>query len=944
MVRESLRRVAMRVVTNGVLCTLYSVRCTFLAPAGIATHFYRLFFNVFAPMKSSLSRLALLFFTACLMLATASAQEQAKGQRKGRRNNEPPVDDGRPPQATKVDQIKVHKDFRIELLYSVPRTQGSWVSMCLDPQGRLIVCDQGSAGLFRVTPPPAVGQAASLTEIKIEPLPIKWPDDSGLISGAQGLLWAFDSLYVMVNSRNSALYRVRDTNRDGELDSAEMDNAEQLRTFQGGGGEHGPHAVLLAPDGKSLFIVCGNQTKTTEFAASRVPPIWGEDHLLPRTPDGNGFMRGVLGPGGTIYQIDPEGKNWVVNTVGFRNEYDAAFNRYGDLFTYDADMEWDFNTPWYRPTRVCFAASGAEFGWRNGAGKWPVHYPDSLPAVVDIGPGSPTGVTFGYGAKFPAKYQDALYINDWSYGKLYAVHLEPDGAGYKGTYEEFVTGTPLPLTDMVIRPQDGAMYFAIGGRNTQSGLYRVTYSGQESTAESKPADSAAAARATRRKLEAFHAKQDPAAVATAWPYLGSADRYLRFAARVAIEHQDPASWSAQALAEKDPQAAVNALLALVRVSGSDPYHRATGALAPLEKQNDGVADPNEKDKYPAVDEQLKGQILAALDRLDWNKLTTSQRLDLLRVYHVLFNRLGRPNDQQRERVIARLNPHYPAKGREINDDLGQLLIYLHAPGVVGKTLQLLSVAPTQEEQIAYVRNLRNLKDGWTPDQRQQYFTWFIKAANYKGGNSLRGFFNNMKNDALATLAPEEKEVLKPILEAQPVAVAPPRPFVKKWSLEELMSMVDQGLKNRDFDHGRAMFAAANCFACHRFASEGGSFGPDLSGLAGRFGHRDLIEAVVDPSKVISDQYQAVVIRTTDGRIVTGRIINLSGDGMTVNTDMLNPGQGGSTSVRKSQIEEMLPSKTSMMPNGLLDTMNENEVLDLLAFLLSRGDRDSPLFQ
>ena len=154
-----------------------------------------------------------------------------------------------------------------------------------------------------------------------------------------------------------------------------------------------------------------------------MPRIWGEDHLLPRMPDGRGFMAGVLAPGGCIYKIDPDGKNWELISIGYRNPYDIAFNRDGDLFTYDADMEWDINTPWYRPTRVCHVASGSDFGWRNGAGKWPAYYPDSLPAVVDIGPGSPTGITFGYGAKFPAKYQEALFICDWSYGKLYAVHL-----------------------------------------------------------------------------------------------------------------------------------------------------------------------------------------------------------------------------------------------------------------------------------------------------------------------------------------------------------------------------------------------------------------------------------------------------------------------------------------------------------------------------------------
>ena len=344
------------------------------------------------------------------------------------------MDDGRPPQATPINQIKVLKDFKVELLYSVPRSQGSWVSMCVDPQGRLIVSDQGNGGLYRVIPPP-VARASGLPESErqagrlphVEPLKLEVDGPQGKVplSGAQGLLWAFSSLYVVINGRNnSGLYRCTDSDGDGELDKVET-----LRTLEGGGGEHGPHAVLLAPDGKSLFFVCGNQTSLTKYSASRVPPIWGEDHLLPRLPDGNGFMRNVLGPGGATYQVSPDGKDWVINTVGFRNEYDAAFNDEGDLFTYDADMEWDFNTPWYRPTRVCFAASGAEFGWRNGAGKWPSHYPDSLPAAVDIGPGSPTGVTFGYGAKFPAKYQEALFINDWSYGKLYAVHLEPDGAG-----------------------------------------------------------------------------------------------------------------------------------------------------------------------------------------------------------------------------------------------------------------------------------------------------------------------------------------------------------------------------------------------------------------------------------------------------------------------------------------------------------------------------------
>src|SRR5205814_7206345 len=154
---------------------------------------------------------------------------------------------------------------------------------------------------------------------------------------AQGLLWAFDSLYVVVNAPGKAgLYRLTDTNGDDLPDKVEL-----LRAFEGGGGEHGPHAVLLHPDGKRLTVVCGDQTKITKYDATRVPPVWGEDHLLPRMPDGRGFMAGVLGPGGAIYNVTPDGKTWELFGVGFRNQYDAAYNRNGDLFTYDADMEWD---------------------------------------------------------------------------------------------------------------------------------------------------------------------------------------------------------------------------------------------------------------------------------------------------------------------------------------------------------------------------------------------------------------------------------------------------------------------------------------------------------------------------------------------------------------------------------------------------------------------------
>jgi putative heme-binding domain-containing protein len=862
--------------------------------------------------------LAITLIAALCILPFLSTDEVAQVAAQVKKKKDRPKVDPKlkEPPATAPETLKVAKDFKVELLYSVPKDEhGSWVNMCVDPKGRLIVSDQYQLGLFRITPP-AIGGKPSDT--KIERIPVKI--DGKDFGDAQGLLWAFDSLYAVVNSNRipSGLFRLTDTDGDDMLDKV-----EHLRKLQGGNREHGPHAVILAPDGNNLVVVCGNQEPMTHLSGSRVPRHWGEDHLLPRMPDGRGFMAGVLGPGGCIYQVDADGKTWELLSTGYRNQYDAAFNKHGDLFTYDADMEWDFNTPWYRPTRVCLATSGSDYGWRNGAGKYPSYYADTLPSVVDIGPGSPTGVCFGYGATFPAKYHDAFYICDWSYGKLYAVHLSPSGSTYKGEIEEFVSGTPLPLTDVVVNPKDGALYFTIGGRKTKSGLYRVTYVGKEPRDPPQARSIESDEWNTRRTLEGFKIGPDPNIVPTVWPHLKSDDRFIRSAARVAIEHQDAKTWTEKALKETNPQAALEAFLALVRVSSDDPQHKKT-----------------------PVDTQLKGQILEALAKIEWAKLNDFQKSELLRIYSILFVRMGPPDSAVAKQLIERFDVVYPAKSRFVNADLCQLLVYLQAPNTAEKTVKLLAEAPTQEEQIEYARSLRMLKTGWTQPLREQYFKWFLKAANYRGGMSLDGFLANIKRDAIATLTADEKNSLASILNAKPepksVFVGPPRDVVKKYTLADLAPVLDKGLTNRDFDNGRKMFGVANCFSCHRFDNEGGAHGPDLSQAAARFSQRDLLESVVEPNKVISDQYAAWIFEMDDGKKFTGRIINLHDNTIHLMENMLEPNKV--TNIDARRIESKTLSKVSLMPEGTLDTLKEDEILDLMAYLLSRGDRNNKMFK
>lgn len=804
-------------------------------------------------------------------------------------------------QATPVDKIKVAKGFKVELLYSVPKeTEGSWVAMTQDDKGRMICSDQYGA-LYRITPP-AIG--GSPGETKVEKLSIDF-------GHCQGLLYHAGALYGVVNDevyQGRGLYRCKDTNGDDQFDTVEL-----LRSFPGKSGEHGPHGVIASPDGKSLYVQCGNQLEEPNCETSRVPRNWAEDQLFPMLL-GRGFMRDKLAPGGWLAKTDLDGKSWELFTIGTRNTYDIAINRNGDIFGFDADMEWDTGMPWYRPTRVCFMQSGGEFGWRTCSKKFPVRWEDSLPAVVDIGPGSPTGVAFGYGAKFPAKYQDALYICDWSYGKMYAVHLKGDGGpGYSGTAEEFMSASPLPLTDIEFSKKDGAMYVSVGGRKVQSGLYRVTYVGAENTEPGPPRDPMAPN--VRGSLEMFHGKQDAKAVEAAWPHLFSPDRHIRFAARIAIEHQPLASWKDKALNEANPRAALTALMALARCSGDD--------------------------------KTLQKPILDALGKIDFKSLKGIDRVTLIRDYMLAFTRMGEPDAATKAELIAKLNPLFPTNDSGLNRDLAEVLVYLGDDGIVAKAVPLVNDSPTQEEQIDYARILRFAKTGWTREHRADYFGWFLRSANYKGGASFDLFIGEIKANALSTMTEEEKLAIKDVLDAKPEVKAPsftvkPMQFVKAWTMADLEKSLGVGLEgNRNFQNGRNMFGAATCFACHRFNNEGGAVGPDLTSVAGKYSPRDLLEHILEPSKEISDQYGSTVFTLKDGGTVVGRIANMKEDTMMVCTNMMDP--NNFTNVDVKQVVKTEESKISMMPAGLLFMLKEDDILDLMAYLLSKGNPEDPMF-
>ncbi|MGB0579593.1 MAG: family 16 glycoside hydrolase, partial [Limisphaerales bacterium] len=820
-----------------------------------------------------------------------------------------------PGETIAADEVKVPKGFKVEKLYNVPKTeQGSWVAMAIDHKGRLIACDQYGS-LYRMKLP-ATGRTEELQPEKIDVN----------LGKAHGLIVAFNSLYVMVNEdgARNGLYRITDANDDDQYDTVKL-----LHRIPGGG-EHGLHSMVVSPDG-------------------------------------NGFMRGFSGrAGGYICSVNPDGSDLELFCHGFRNEFDIAFDLGGQLFTYDADMEWDIGTPWYRFTRVNHCVSGADFGWHSGAGKWPDYYPDNLPATLDIGPGSPTGVVAGKGAKFPARYQRAIFINDWTYGTMWAIHLTPKGASYTATKEDFLHGKPLPLTDVVINPQDGAMYFAVGGRRTQSGVYRVTYVGTESTAPAK-ALPLGKDFATRAKLETFHVEgaNPKTVIAHAWPHLNHEDRHVRFAARVAIERLPVATWKEMALHESRPNAIIAATIALARVSGKvdalqDWPHTKTSSppIAPIEKRN----------------EALQNRLWKSLEKLDWQQLSTEQKLAALRAHQLVYTRLGKPGPQKCRELAARFEKAFPTSDPYLNRELTQLLVAVDSSKVVSQTLALMATAADSFEnigsnavlsrndgyaraaraaavsrpntqQIADLVALRSASAGWTPQLRKTYFSWFQRARKWKGGNSFKNNIENIRTEALALIAPDNECADLEALSSAPPAVIPnyvaPKGPGKDYTLNETVRLAQTKLTGRNFTNGRNMYRAVMCGTCHRFNGEGGSIGPDLTGSGNRYTIRDLMENIIDPGKVISDQYGTHEITTKAGDSIIGKII-VEEDGQLIL--MTNPfAPQHQTTIATRDIAKKEERKVSMMPPGLINALNEQELLDLIAYLLGGGDAKHKMF-
>jgi len=777
--------------------------------------------------------------------------------------------------ATDPATFTVQPGFRVDRLRSALPDEDSWIALAFDPEGRLTVSKE-RRGLLRLTlGTNQVTQVEVIEETLLE---------------CRGLLYAHGALYVNANN-NRGFYRLRDTDGDGKFDDRKL-----LLTTEGGVG-HGRNQLRLGPDGL-IYIAQGDDVILPKSLAPDSPVLQlANDQLVPTLDPRQPVKISRYQQVGHVLQTDRDGSFFRLYAGGLRNPMDIAFNEQGELFTYDADMERDIGAPWYRPTRVLHVVPGGDYGWRRGTGNLPPYTPDTLPAALDVGVGSPTGIAFGEGHQFPEPYRRALFIGDWSYGRILAVQLQPQGATYESTSTEFLAGRPLNITDLTFGP-DGSLYFVTGGRGTKSGLYRVSWTGETNSAPALALDpQAAAARALRQRLEQA-LPSSPERLNELWAQLDNPDRWIRYAAGRALERLPLEGWARRALLETNSAVAVNALVSLARVAA------------------------------PSVQSLL----LDRLEKVPLAELNQADQMAALRILSIALARHGSPTNFSWGPLQNQLVSLYPANDSNLNMELCRVLTHLRTPAAFEKSLALLAQSTASDDRLQYLMTLWALRDGWNLDRWRTYFTALRQAEQEHGARDYFAALRFLRSSLTNRLGSGERLALGELFSApssRPTAlIAPTAPTGKAWSLTDFNFATARA--GSSIPRGHEVFLAAGCAQCHRAGLEGGLIGPDLTAVSARFGRSDLLDHILNPSKAVDVKYRLAVLTLKDGRTVSG---TLDRDEEEVVVQPTEPGSEPVT-LSKSQIKERQWSDVSPMPSGLLDAFGTEQVYDLLAFLES----------
>ncbi|NND80271.1 MAG: hypothetical protein HKN53_10250, partial [Maribacter sp.] len=540
-------------------------------------------------------------------------------------------------------------------------------------------------------------------------------------------------------------------------------------------------------------------------------------------------------------------------------------------------------------------------------------------------------------------------LMDWSFGTIYFADLKARASSYSAERTQFLSGTPLPLTDM-IAGADGHLYFATGGRRINSHLFRLRYVGPDSQITDNDVDNKTKElRSLRQRLENYHVEQSEAAIPLAWQNLNHEDRFIRYAARIALEHQPTEQWLNKFLTENNPQKIIEASLGLAR----------------------------------GDDANLQSKILKKLNAVSLESQSAQQQLNMLRAYELLFIRMGAPNDIDKKITAKKLKSHFPNTSNELNRELGQLLLFLESEGITQELVALLEKHTKEgtmltkgflsegiterseqygplireiiakmppSEAIYYGVLLSHAETGWTKEARSTYFQWFYDVLNAKGGLSFKPGMENIRLAAMKHVPEEEKEFyqeLSGVYSPSSAVVDLPKPIGpgKQYDGSDMGEMIwgsELADYKTDFSKGERAYKAGMCILCHRIRGEGGAVGSDLTQVSDKYGRYDLLFAIYSPNDEISDQYANTLFHLNDGKKVAGRIKSENDEKIVIMPNPFN--EGYTTEILKSNIKKSELSPLSPMPSGLLNRLSPEEIKDLFVYLEAGGNPDHKVYK
>jgi putative heme-binding domain-containing protein len=334
-------------------------------------------------------------------------------------------------------------------------------------------------------------------------------------------------------------------------------------------------------------------------------------------------------------------------------------------------------------------------------------------------------------------------------------------------------------------------------------------------------------------------------------------------------------------------------------------------------------------------------------------LPIPQQLAALRAVQLVAIEAKGLAEERRRELHALLAARFPSTDPRLNRELASMLAYAGQPGAVAEILSAFPKGETdQPQQIHYLYALRAVKDGWTRQDRVRALGMVERVAAWRGGASFPGFINLMFDQLIAGFSDEEKKLaygklpqFAPLSEEE-IGAAAASAFarnrarapanartrgIRAISREEIVEeqIFTPQRQRPSLTAGRAAYDKI-CAQCHRFGSVGVEFGPDLSTLRSRFKKKDVLEAILWPNKAVSDQYETSEIETTDGNLVYGIVVSDDGKRLVVRQNQAER----PVEVPKALVKERRRSALSLMPEGLVDELSQQELANLLAFLLT----------